>query len=185
MRRCGDRTVSFRERKTSIHQTAQPGATDNLGYAQRIREGSSFRSSEARCLSFIVSQKMKSGIRTVLRFLPIALQFAAMAAAIGLIAFITPVTQRIVQEAEGEFAVPSPTRLLVENAGAGKAMFVALFLVSVLTMILTRTKMKEEADRILVQSAVFSGVWYLGITLLGGIVMAALLPHFAMAAGAQ
>ena len=33
----------------------QPGATDNLGYAQRIREGSSFRSSEARCLSFIVS----------------------------------------------------------------------------------------------------------------------------------
>jgi hypothetical protein len=35
-------------------KTAQPGATDNLGCALRIREGSSFRSSEARCLSFIV-----------------------------------------------------------------------------------------------------------------------------------
>ena len=37
-------------------KAAQPGATDNLGYAQRIREGFSFRSSEARCLSFIVRQ---------------------------------------------------------------------------------------------------------------------------------
>ena len=37
-------------------KAAEPDATDNLGYAQRIREGFSFRSSEARCLSFIVRQ---------------------------------------------------------------------------------------------------------------------------------
>jgi hypothetical protein len=63
--------------------------------------------------------------------------------------------------------------------------FIALFLVSVLTMVLTRAKMKEEADRMLVQSAAFSAIWYLGIILLGGIVMAALLPHLAMAAAAR
>ncbi len=40
------------------------GATDNLGYAQRIREGFNFRSSEARCLSFIVGQSMASPIHT-------------------------------------------------------------------------------------------------------------------------
>jgi len=128
---------------------------------------------------------MKPGVRTVLQFLPVALQFAAMAAAIGIVSFITPMTQRLIQEAEGKVAVPSPTRLFVENAGAAKAVFIALFLVSVLTMVITRVKMKEEADRILVQSAVLSSVWYLGITLLGGIVMAALLPHFAMAAAVQ
>jgi len=53
------RVTRIEKRKTSNHQTAQPGATDNLGYPQRIREGSSFRSSEARCLSFIVRQGMK------------------------------------------------------------------------------------------------------------------------------
>lgn len=128
---------------------------------------------------------MKSGVRTVLRFLPVALQFAAMAAAIGIISFVTPMTQRLIQEAEGKVAIPSPSRLFVENAGAAKVMLIALFLVSVLSMVLTRAKMKEEADRVLVQSAVFSTVWYLGITLLGGIVMAALLPHFALAAAAR
>ena len=42
-----------------VEEGGEPGATDNLGYAQRIREDSSFRSSEARCLSFIVRQGMK------------------------------------------------------------------------------------------------------------------------------
>ena len=36
------------------------GRDDNPGYAQRIREDFSFRSSEARCLSFIVGQDRES-----------------------------------------------------------------------------------------------------------------------------
>ena len=53
-----DRSKSGSQRKEYDEKAAQPGATDNLGYAQRIREGFSFRSSEARCLSFIVRQGM-------------------------------------------------------------------------------------------------------------------------------
>jgi hypothetical protein len=37
-------------------KAAEPGAYMNLGYAQRIREGFSLRSSEARCLSFNVDR---------------------------------------------------------------------------------------------------------------------------------
>ena len=127
---------------------------------------------------------MNPKLRTVLQLLPIALQFIATLAAVGLISFIAPVTQRLIGEAEGKVAVPAPSRLFVENVGAAKMALIALFLVSAVTMILTRKKMKEEADRMLVQSAVLSTIWYVGITLLGGIVMAALLPHFALAAAA-
>ena len=35
-------------------QTVEPGATGNLGYARRFREGFRIRSHPARCLSFIV-----------------------------------------------------------------------------------------------------------------------------------
>ena len=48
------RSKDFNQEPVKYIEEAQPGATDNLGYAQRVREGSSFRSSEARCLSFIV-----------------------------------------------------------------------------------------------------------------------------------
>jgi hypothetical protein len=128
---------------------------------------------------------MKQGLRTILQLLPIALQFFAMSAAIALISFMAPVTQRLIHEGEGRVAIPAPSRFFVEHVGAAKAVFVALFLASGLTMFLTRTKMKQEADRMLVQSAAFSIVWYVGITILGGIVMAALLPHFALSAIAR
>jgi hypothetical protein len=127
---------------------------------------------------------MNPKLRTVLQLLPIALQFIATIAAVSLISFIAPVTQRLIGEADGKVAVPAPSRLFVENVEAAKMALIALFLVSAATMILTRKKMKEEADRMLVQSAVLSTIWYVGITLLGGIVMAALLPHFALAAAA-
>ena len=128
---------------------------------------------------------MHPKLRTVLQLLPIALQFIATIAAISLISFMAPVTQRLIGEAEGKVAVPAPSRLFVENVGVAKMALIALFLLSVATVIFTRKKMKAEADRMLVQSAVLSIIWYIGITLLGGIVMAALLPHFALAAAAR
>jgi hypothetical protein len=128
---------------------------------------------------------MNPRLRTILQLLPIALQFVAMAAAIGLISFMAPVTQRLIHEAEGKVAIPTPSRLFVENVGAVKIVLVALFLVSSLTMVFTRTKVKEAADRMIVESAVLSIIWYVGITILGGVVMAALLPHFALAAGGR
>lgn len=128
---------------------------------------------------------MKLRVRTVLQFVPIALQFFAMAAAIGIVSFIAPVTQRLIKETESSVAVPAPTKLFVENAGVAKMIMIALFLASVLSIVCTRVKIKEDADRLLVQSVVLSIVWYVGIMLLGGIVMAALLPYFAMVAAAQ
>jgi len=117
-----------------------------------------------------------------LQFLPIVLQGAGVAAALGIISFIVPIAARLIEEAEGKTPVPTPSRLLVEHAGAAKLAIVALFAVSVVTFLVTRSKMKEEADRLIVQGAVSSVVWYAGITLLGGIIMAALLPHFALTA---
>lgn len=125
---------------------------------------------------------MKLGFRTALQFLPIVLQGAGVAAALGIISFIVPIAARLIEEAEGKTPVPTPSRLLVEHAGAAKLAIVALFAVSVVTFLVTRSKMKEEADRLIVQGAVSSVVWYAGITLLGGIIMAALLPHFALTA---
>jgi type II secretory pathway component PulF len=125
---------------------------------------------------------MKPAVRTALQFLPIVLQGAGVAAALGIISFIVPVTTRLIKEAEGKTPIPTPSRLLVEHAGAAKLAILVLFAISVVTFLVTRSKMKEESDRLIVQGAVFSLVWYVGITLLGGVVMAALLPHFALGA---
>ena len=128
---------------------------------------------------------MDSRVRSILRFAPIALQFAALVAAIGVVSFVTPVTRQLVRQAEGTVAIPTPTRVFIEHTRAAKLIFASLFLVSIMTMVVTAAKIKDEADRVLVESVVFSVVWYIGIALLGGIVMAALLPHFALAAAAQ
>lgn len=40
--------------------------------------------------------------------------------------------------------------------------------------------MKEEADRLAAQSAVYGAVWYASIVCIGGVLMAAALPYFAL-----
>ena len=103
---------------------------------------------------------MKPAIRTTFQFLPIMLQGAGVAAALGIISFIVPVTTRLIKEAEGKTPIPTPSRLLVEHAGAAKLAIVVLFAISVVTFVVTRSKMKEEADRLIVQGqcSVWSGM---------------------------
>ena len=118
-------------------------------------------------------------------YLPLVLQFACTGAAIGFVSFAAPVTTRLISEAEGRIQIPAPSRLFVEHTGVMKAVFVGLFLVSLVAVLVTRAKMRDEVDRMIVQSAIVSIVWYLGVTALGGMVLAALLPYFALHAGSQ
>ena len=123
---------------------------------------------------------MKPAVRTGLSFLPLVLQFACMTSALGAISFFVPAVAAFLKTHEGKFVVPGPTRLLVEYSGAAKLVVVGLFAVSVITFLVTRSKMKEEADRLVVQSAVYSAVWWLAVMYVGGVLMAAALPYFAL-----
>ncbi len=123
---------------------------------------------------------MTPSTRTGLSLVPLVLQFAAMASALGAISFFVPAVAEFLKTHEGKFAVPGPTRLLVEHSGAAKLVVVGLFAFSVITFLFTRFKMKEEADRLAVQSAVYSVVWLVAVTYVGGVLMAAALPHFAL-----
>lgn len=40
--------------------------------------------------------------------------------------------------------------------------------------------MKDEADRLAVQGAVYGAVWYAGVSYIGGVLMAMALPYFAL-----
>lgn len=123
---------------------------------------------------------MTPSTRTGLSLVPLALQFAALASALGAISFFVPAVAEFLKMHKGKFVVPGPTRLLVEHSGAAKLAVVGLFAVSVITFVITRAKMKEEADRFVVQNAVYSAVWLIAVTYVGGVLMAAALPHFAL-----
>jgi hypothetical protein len=123
---------------------------------------------------------MKPAIRTGLSFLPLILQFFAMASALAVISFFLPPLIAFLKTHEGKFMVPGPTRLLVEHSSAAKIIIVGLFGVSLISFLVTRSKMKDEFDRLLVQSAVYGLVWYAGILYIGAVLMAAALPYFAL-----
>ena len=123
---------------------------------------------------------MKPGTRTFLSIAPLALQFMAMASALAPISFFLPPLVAFLKKHEGKFVVPGPTRLLVEHVSAVKAIIVGLFAISLITFLVTRFKMKEEADRLAVQGAVYAAVLYAGIIFVGGVLMAAALPYFAL-----
>ncbi len=128
---------------------------------------------------------MKNGTRKVLSILPLAQQFVAMMSAISLISFIVPAAQHVIGEAEGKVQIPTTSRVLVDNSGVAKIMLFGLFGISAVTYFWTRNKMKDEADQLAVQSSVYGFVWYLGITVLGGMIMAGLLPYFALHSAPQ
>jgi hypothetical protein len=128
---------------------------------------------------------MKPGTRKVLSFVPLGLQFVAMATAISIVSFIVTAAQGVIEEAEVKVQIPAPSQLLVENSGIAKLLLVALFSMSVITYFWTRKKMSDEADQLAIQSTVYSVVWYIGITILGGMVMAGLLPYFALHSAPQ
>lgn len=123
---------------------------------------------------------MTPSTRTGLSLVPLALQFAAMASALGTISFFVPAVAAFLKTHEGKFVVPGPTRLLVEHSGGAKFVVVGLFAVSVITFLVTRSRMKEEADRFVVQGAVYSAVWWFAVMYVGGVLMAAALPYFAL-----
>ena len=123
---------------------------------------------------------MKPGTRAIVSILPLVLQGLATITGITAVSFFVPAVVSFLKKHEGKFVVPGPTRLLVENASAAKIVVVGLFAVSVLTFLLTRMKMKEEADRLAVQGAVYGAVWYVGVIYVSGVLMAAALPYFAL-----
>tara|TARA_R110002111_G_scaffold38072_2_gene72750 strand:+ start:321 stop:707 length:387 start_codon:yes stop_codon:yes gene_type:complete len=128
---------------------------------------------------------MKSGTRKLLSIIPLGLQFVAMVSAISLISFIVPATQHVINEAEGKIQIPTPSQFMIENSGAAKILIFGLFAISAVTYFWTRKKMKEEADQLAIQSTVYGIVWYVGISVLGGMVMAGLLPYFALHSAPQ
>jgi hypothetical protein len=134
----------------------------------------------ARGSSLNVSRNMKSGARTVVSLVPLAFQGLAALSAVTVISFFQPRVVNFLKNHEGKLVVPGPTRLLVEHAGAAKMVVVALFAVSALTYLVTRSKMKEEADQLVVQGAVYGAVWYTGIIYVGGVLMSAALPYLAL-----
>jgi|GEM_PF-2623142 len=123
---------------------------------------------------------MKPATRTVFALVPLGIQLVAVTAALSVISFFIPALVAFLKENEGKFVVHGATRLLVEHTGAAKAVLVGLFAVSLITFLITRSKMKEEADRLAVQSAVYAIVWYVGLIYGGSILMAAALPYFAL-----
>lgn len=123
---------------------------------------------------------MKAGTRAIVSIIPLVLQGTAMLSGTAAVSFFVPAVVSFLKKHDGKFVVPAPTRLLVDNPGAAKLVVVALFGVSVVTFLLTRLKIKEEADRLAVQGAVYSAVWYAGIVFVGGALMAAALPYFAL-----
>lgn len=123
---------------------------------------------------------MKQRTRTFLTLLPLGLQALALMGALGIISFMVPVTTRVIELAESEVDIPAPSQLLVDNAGVAKFLLIAIFSVSVIAYFYTRHFIKEEAEQAIKQNAVYGIVWYVGITILGGMVLAALLPYFAL-----
>lgn len=120
---------------------------------------------------------MKPAIRTALSLLPLVLQFSAMASAWGGISFAVLAVTGFIKKHEGKLDIPEPTQLLVEHSSAAKLIVVGFFAVSVLTFLITRLKVKEETDRLIIQNAVYGFVWCFAVTYVGGVLMAAVLPY--------
>lgn len=123
---------------------------------------------------------MSPAVRRSLSLLPLALQFLASVSAMAVISFFLPVLSAFLAEHEGKFMVPGPTRLLVEHTAAAKLIVFGFFAFSAISFVATRYKMKEEADQVVMQSTVYGVIWYVGIVYVGGVLMAAALPYFAL-----
>jgi hypothetical protein len=123
---------------------------------------------------------MSPRTRTIVLIIPLLFQGMAMLLGITAVSFFVPGVVNFLKKHEGKLEVPAPTKLLIENPGAAKFVVVGLFSISLLTFLFTRVRMKEEADRLAVQGAVYGAVWYAGIIFVGGALMAAALPYFAL-----
>jgi len=123
---------------------------------------------------------MKPETRTAISIVPLGLQGVAMISGVATVLFFVPEVVAFLKEHEGKLVIPRPTRLLVDHPGAASLVVVGLFSVSVFTFFFTRLKMKDEADRLAVQGAVYGAVWYAGTSYIGGVLMAMALPYFAL-----
>jgi hypothetical protein len=57
---------------------------------------------------------------------------------------------------------------------------VGLFAISAICFFVSRSRMKEEADQLAIQGAVFGVVWWLGVFYAGAVVMAAAVAYVAL-----
>ena len=122
---------------------------------------------------------MKSGARDVLSLVPLALQFIAMCSAIGAISFAARAMNGFVLEHNQSGKIPAPSRLALGHPSAAMIIVVVLFAISVACYVITRSKVKEDADKAAIQNAVYSATWYMGVIFVGGVIMAEFLPYFA------
>lgn len=124
---------------------------------------------------------MKQGTRTFLKLLPLGLQGFVLIGALGVVMmFMVPIAAQIIEEAEGKIQMPAPSLLLVEHAGVAKFLLVAIYAVSLCTYSFTRKFIKNEAEQVIIQNAVYGAVWYVGIVFLSAMAMAAILPYFVL-----
>ena len=122
---------------------------------------------------------MKSAVRTGLSLIPLAFQILVVAPVIAAISFLLPALAAFLRANEGKFTVPAPTRVLLQHAAAAKLILLGLVVISAVGFIVTRYTVREEADRLVIQNIISGFVWYFCVTIVGGILMAAMLPYFA------
>jgi hypothetical protein len=128
---------------------------------------------------------MKRASRKLLSIIPLGIQFLAAVSSVGVLSFIIRTTRDVIADESENMQFPLPSRLLVEYEGIAKLLILLLFGVSLITFFWTRKKMTDEADQLATQSAVYSIVWYAGIILVSGMIMAGFLPHFAIKGSAE
>ena len=123
---------------------------------------------------------MKPTSRNTLSFVPLILQFMAMMSAYALISFLSPVVGALLKEHEGKIIGPRPSVLLANHPGPAKTIVVGLFAISAICFFVSRSRMKDEADQLAFQGAVFGVVWWLGVFYSSAVIMAAVVAYIAM-----
>ena len=103
-----------------------------------------------------------------------------MTSAYAMTSFLSQATGSLIKEHEGKGIVPAPSLLLVSHPGVAKLFLVGLFGISVAFFFVSRSRMKEEADQLAVQGAVFGLVWWLGFAYAAGVIMAAVVAYVAL-----
>lgn len=119
---------------------------------------------------------MKPTNRNILSFVPLILQFLAMTSAYAMTSFLSQSVALLVKEYErGIF--PPPSLLLANHPGPAKMIVVGLFAISAVCFFVSRSRMKDESDRLAFQGAVFAIVWWLGSAYSAAVIMAALVAY--------
>lgn len=122
---------------------------------------------------------MKPAHRSALRTIPILLQLFAAASAWAVIDYFLPAATAFAQKHQ-ELQLPAYTLLVANYPGTVKAGIVVLLVISWLTSKVSARKLNDEADTLVMVNAIQALVWFLGVVLVGGVLVASALPFLVL-----